>query len=88
MQLSVLKLFKHFVNTINFLQSEFLTIFFRERALFFARAVVYYFDSAKKSWAPTQVGNSFCRLDMYENPSTNSYRVIGRGLQDTMKVKL
>jgi len=57
-----------------------------EKNLFFAKAVVYYFDSAKKTWAPTPVGNGFSRVDMYENPVANTFRVIGRGLQDTTKV--
>lgn len=57
-----------------------------EKAVYSARAVVYYFDSAKKSWAPTPVGNDFSRVDIYENTQTNSYRVIGRGLVDTSKV--
>jgi len=57
-----------------------------EKSIFGARAVVYYFDSAKKTWTPTQVGNGFSRVDLYENPTNNSYRVIGRGLPDTSKV--
>jgi len=57
-----------------------------EKNLFGAKAVVYYFDSAKKTWAPTPVGNGFSRVDMYENPLGNTFRVIGRGLQDTSKV--
>jgi len=57
-----------------------------EKAVFYARAVVYYFDPKTKGWAPTAVGNSFCRVDMYENTSNNSFRVIGRGLQDTSQV--
>lgn len=48
--------------------------------------MVYYFDSQKKSWTPTAVGNEFCRVDMYENPSNGTYRAIGRGLKDTSKV--
>jgi len=57
-----------------------------EKAIFYARAVVFYFDATKKSWAPTLEGNAFCRVDMYENSSANSYRVIARSLQDTSKV--
>ena len=53
-----------------------------------ARAVVYYFDSTKKSWVPTAVGQEFCRADMYENTANNTFRVIGRGLKDTTKVEI
>jgi len=56
-----------------------------ERPIFFARAVVYYFDTAKKNWTPTAV-NGFCRVDMYENPTNNTYRVIGRGINDTSQI--
>jgi len=59
-----------------------------ERAVFYARAVVYYFNAPSKTWAPTPVGNSFCRVDMYENTSNNTYRVIGRGLQDNTKIAI
>jgi len=57
-----------------------------EKSIYGARAVVYYFDSGKKTWTPTQVGNGFSRVDVYENPTNNTYRVIGRGLPDTSKV--
>jgi len=57
-----------------------------EKAIFTARAVVYYFDNAKRSWAPTAVGQDFCRVDMYENTANNTFRVIGRGLKDTSKI--
>jgi len=57
-----------------------------EKAVFYARAVVYYFDPKTKGWTPTAVGNNFCRVDMYENTSNTTFRVIGRGLQDTSKV--
>jgi len=57
-----------------------------EKAVFYARAVVYYFDPKTKGWTPTAVGQNFCRVDMYENTGTNAFRVIGRGLQDTTKV--
>jgi len=57
-----------------------------EKAVFTARAVVYYFDPKTRGWTPTTVGSNFCRVDMYENSSTVTYRVIGRGLQDTTKV--
>lgn len=57
-----------------------------EKAVFYARAVVYYFDPKTKGWTPTAVGSNFCRVDMYENTGNNTFRVIGRGLQDTTKV--
>jgi hypothetical protein len=61
-------------------------LFTSEKAIFYARAVVYYFDTASKSWTPTPVGNGFSRVDMYENTSNSTFRVIGRGLQDPSKV--
>jgi len=57
-----------------------------EKAIFYARSVVYYFDPKQKNWTPTAVGTGFCRVDMYENTANNTYRVIGRGLQDTSKI--
>jgi hypothetical protein len=57
-----------------------------EKSIFNARAVVYYYDTNKKNWQQTGVGNGYSRIDMYENSTNNSYRVIGRGLQDTSKV--
>lgn len=59
-----------------------------EKSIFASRAVVYYFDAGSKNWVPTQVGNNFCRIDLYENTTTNTFRVIGRGLDEEHKDKI
>jgi len=53
--------------------------------LFNSRAVVYFYDQAKKNWAPTEVPG-FCRMDMYFNAQTNFYRVIARGADNPNQV--
>eukprot|EP01117_Protostelium_nocturnum_P018113 TRINITY_DN750_c0_g1_i9.p1 TRINITY_DN750_c0_g1~~TRINITY_DN750_c0_g1_i9.p1 ORF type:complete len:350 (+),score=109.77 TRINITY_DN750_c0_g1_i9:246-1295(+) len=49
-----------------------------EKSVFSAKAVVYMFDTNTKKWAPTEHGNEFCRVDMYENTQTGGHRVIAR----------
>jgi len=56
-----------------------------EKNIFFARAVVYFYDTSKNTWAPSQIAG-YSRVDIYENTSANTYRVIGRGLQETSKI--
>lgn len=58
-----------------------------EQIVFTGKAVVYYFDSAKKSWAPSNVA-AFSRLDIYRNTATGGYRVIGRGADDTSVISI
>jgi len=56
-----------------------------EKPVFYARAVIYYFDPRTKNWTTTSIGSGFGRVDMYENTSTNTFRVIGRGLAENNK---
>jgi hypothetical protein len=56
-----------------------------EQSVCTGRAVVYYFDSSKKNWAPSPVP-AYARLDIYKNTGTGGYRVIGRGIEDASTI--
>lgn len=51
-----------------------------ETAVATSKAMVYNYDATTKGWV--QKGKGISRLDLYYNAPTNSYRVIGRTLQD------
>ncbi|KAJ8256363.1 hypothetical protein COCON_G00185150 [Conger conger] len=52
-----------------------------------ARATVMIYDDGNKKWVPAGTGaQSFSRVQIYHNPSTNAFRVVGRKLQTDQQV--
>ncbi|KAM8904133.1 vasodilator-stimulated phosphoprotein isoform 3-T3 [Spinachia spinachia] len=52
-----------------------------------ARATVMIYDDGNKKWLPAGTGaQSFSRVQIYHNPSTNAFRVVGRKMQTDQQV--
>lgn len=52
-----------------------------------ARATVMLYDDAGKRWVPAGTGGqTVSRVHIYQNPSNNSFRVVGRKLQTDQQV--
>ncbi|KAG5844056.1 hypothetical protein ANANG_G00157390 [Anguilla anguilla] len=52
-----------------------------------ARATVMIYDDANKKWVPAGTGTqTFSRVQIYHNPSSNAFRVVGRKLQADQQV--
>ncbi|XP_060779530.1 vasodilator-stimulated phosphoprotein isoform X2 [Neoarius graeffei] len=52
-----------------------------------ARATVMVYDEAGKRWVPAGTGpQAFSRVQIYHNPTTNSFRVVGRKMQPDQQV--
>ncbi|XP_071773950.1 vasodilator-stimulated phosphoprotein isoform X1 [Centroberyx gerrardi] len=52
-----------------------------------ARATVMIYDDGNKKWLPAGAGaQSFSRVQIYHNPSTNAFRVVGRKMQTDQQV--
>ncbi|XP_035381622.1 vasodilator-stimulated phosphoprotein [Electrophorus electricus] len=52
-----------------------------------ARATVMIYDDANKKWIPAGTGpQNFSRVQIYHNPSNNTFRVVGRKMQTDQQV--
>ncbi|XP_031429406.1 vasodilator-stimulated phosphoprotein isoform X2 [Clupea harengus] len=52
-----------------------------------ARATVMIYDEANKKWIPAGTGPQvFSRVQIYHNPTTNAFRVVGRKMQTDQQV--
>ncbi|GCC17687.1 hypothetical protein chiPu_0020632 [Chiloscyllium punctatum] len=52
-----------------------------------ARATVMLYDDANKKWVPSGNGPQvFSRVHIYHNPSNNTFRVVGRKIQQDQQV--
>nr|XP_020500221.1 vasodilator-stimulated phosphoprotein [Labrus bergylta] len=52
-----------------------------------ARATVMIYDDGNKKWLPAGAGpQAFSRVQIYHNPSTNAFRVVGRKMQTDQQV--
>uniref|UniRef100_A0A3B1IIK3 Vasodilator stimulated phosphoprotein b n=1 Tax=Astyanax mexicanus TaxID=7994 RepID=A0A3B1IIK3_ASTMX len=52
-----------------------------------ARATVMIYDDGGKKWIPAGTGpQSFSRVQIYHNPGTNAFRVVGRKMQTDQQV--
>ncbi|KAJ8400413.1 hypothetical protein AAFF_G00397960 [Aldrovandia affinis] len=52
-----------------------------------ARATVMIYDDGNKKWLPAGTGaQAFSRVQIYHNPSTNAFRVVGRKMQADQQV--
>uniref|UniRef100_A0A8C7V787 WH1 domain-containing protein n=1 Tax=Oncorhynchus mykiss TaxID=8022 RepID=A0A8C7V787_ONCMY len=52
-----------------------------------ARATVMIYDDGNKKWLPAGTGpQNFSRVQIYHNPSTNAFRVVGRKMQTDQQV--
>ncbi|XP_078287154.1 vasodilator-stimulated phosphoprotein [Rhinoraja longicauda] len=52
-----------------------------------ARATVMIYDDANKKWVPAGTGTQvFSRVHIYHNPSSNTFRVVGRKIQQDQQV--
>lgn len=59
----------------------------RETSICQARATVMMYDDAGKRWAPAGTGTqSVSRVQIYQNPSNNTFRVVGRKMQPDQQV--
>lgn len=53
-----------------------------------SRATVMLYDDSNKRWLPAGTGpQAFSRVQIYHNPTTNSFRVVGRKLQPDQQVQ-
>lgn len=54
-----------------------------------ARATVMIYDDGSKKWMPAGAGpQTFSRVQIYHNPSTNAFRIVGRKMQSDQQVTL
>lgn len=61
---------------------------FSEVSVCQARATVMMYDDAGKRWVPAGSGEmAVSRVHIYQNPSNNAYRVVGRKLQTDQQVR-
>ncbi|KAM6988145.1 vasodilator-stimulated phosphoprotein isoform 1-T1 [Tautogolabrus adspersus] len=52
-----------------------------------ARATVMIYDDGNKKWLPAGAGpQAFSRVQIYHNPSTNAFRIVGRKMQTDQQV--
>ncbi|XP_057694265.1 vasodilator-stimulated phosphoprotein isoform X2 [Corythoichthys intestinalis] len=52
-----------------------------------ARATVMVYDDGNKKWLPAGAGpQTFSRVQIYHNPSTNAFRIVGRKMQTDQQV--
>lgn len=52
-----------------------------------ARATVMIYDDGNKKWMPAGAGpQAFSRVQIYHNPSTNAFRIVGRKMQADQQV--
>ncbi|XP_034461402.1 vasodilator-stimulated phosphoprotein isoform X1 [Hippoglossus hippoglossus] len=52
-----------------------------------ARATVMIYDDGNKKWLPAGAGTqTFSRVQIYHNPSTNAFRIVGRKMQTDQQV--
>ncbi|XP_077578390.1 vasodilator-stimulated phosphoprotein [Stigmatopora nigra] len=52
-----------------------------------ARATVMVYDDGNKKWVPAGAGpQTFSRVQIYHNPSTNAFRIVGRKMQTDQQV--
>lgn len=54
-----------------------------------ARATVMIYDDGSKKWMPAGAGpQTFSRVQIYHNPTTNAFRIVGRKMQSDQQVTL
>lgn len=54
-----------------------------------SRATVMLYDDSNKRWLPAGTGpQAFSRVQIYHNPTANSFRVVGRKMQPDQQVRL
>lgn len=53
-----------------------------------SRATVMLYDDSNKRWLPAGTGpQAFSRVQIYHNPTANSFRVVGRKMQPDQQVQ-
>lgn len=53
-----------------------------------ARATVMIYDDGNKKWLPAGAGpQAFSRVQIYHNPTTNAFRIVGRKMQTDQQVR-
>uniref|UniRef100_A0A8C9DVB4 Vasodilator stimulated phosphoprotein n=1 Tax=Prolemur simus TaxID=1328070 RepID=A0A8C9DVB4_PROSS len=58
-----------------------------ETAVCSSRATVMLYDDGNKRWLPAGTGpQAFSRVQIYHNPTANSFRVVGRKMQPDQQV--
>uniref|UniRef100_A0A3B4DWI1 WH1 domain-containing protein n=1 Tax=Pygocentrus nattereri TaxID=42514 RepID=A0A3B4DWI1_PYGNA len=66
----------------------FFSLFLSESSICQARATVMTYDDANKKWIPAGTGPQvFSRVQIYHNPSSNAFRVVGRKMQTDQQVR-
>lgn len=67
--------------------SVFLSLSSSESSICQARATVMIYDDGNKKWLPAGAGaQSFSRVQIYHNPTTNAFRIVGRKMQTDQQV--
>jgi len=67
----------------------FFCFFYSETSICQARATVMLYDDANKKWVPAGTGpQTFSRVHIYHNPGNNTFRVVGRKIQQDQQVKV
>ncbi|XP_006871222.1 PREDICTED: protein enabled homolog [Chrysochloris asiatica] len=57
-------------------------VFSREQSICQARAAVMVYDDANKKWVPAGGSTGFSRVHIYHHTGNNTFRVVGRKIQD------
>uniref|UniRef100_A0A452S3L2 ENAH actin regulator n=1 Tax=Ursus americanus TaxID=9643 RepID=A0A452S3L2_URSAM len=57
-------------------------IFYSEQSICQARAAVMVYDDANKKWVPAGGSTGFSRVHIYHHTGNNTFRVVGRKIQD------
>lgn len=55
---------------------------FSEHAIVTARASVMVYDDANRKWVPSGNSQGLSKVQIYHNSANNTFRVVGRKLQD------
>lgn len=56
--------------------------FYSEQSICQARAAVMVYDDANKKWVPAGGSTGFSRVHIYHHTGNNTFRVVGRKIQD------
>uniref|UniRef100_A0A8C0JP67 Protein enabled homolog n=1 Tax=Canis lupus dingo TaxID=286419 RepID=A0A8C0JP67_CANLU len=57
-------------------------VFYSEQSICQARAAVMVYDDANKKWVPAGGSTGFSRVHIYHHTGNNTFRVVGRKIQD------
>ncbi|NXU53437.1 ENAH protein, partial [Turnix velox] len=55
---------------------------YSEQSICQARAAVMVYDDANKKWVPAGGSTGFSRVHIYHHTGNNTFRVVGRKIQD------